>query len=141
MVRNSMKLIKSLSRSEFIHRNDSGQDLVEYALALPVFLLLVFGIMEFGILFMNYNTVAGAAREGARAGILSSCNAGCAETAARAMTSGLDAGKLNVNVTYPAGKVRVAVTYNTNLITGPLIAAVGGNDAVTVQSTATMNRE
>ncbi|MFW6136393.1 MAG: TadE family protein, partial [Chloroflexota bacterium] len=47
-------------------RDNRGQELVEYALTLPIFLLLVIGIMEFGVTVFVYNTMANAAREGAR---------------------------------------------------------------------------
>ena len=49
-------------------RDNKGQELVEYALTLPILLLLVLGIMEFGLAIFAYNTVANAAREGARVG-------------------------------------------------------------------------
>lgn len=39
---------------------------VEMALVLPILLILVFGIIEFGIIFNRYNSVAHAAREGVR---------------------------------------------------------------------------
>ena len=45
-----------------------GQTMVEFALALPVFLLLVFGVIEFGRLLMTYSAVFSAAREAARYG-------------------------------------------------------------------------
>ncbi|MCB0086119.1 MAG: pilus assembly protein [Caldilineaceae bacterium] len=109
---------------------------------LPILLLLVLGIVEFGILLFNYNTIASAAREGARAGVIASCDADCVEIATKRLTTGLAADNLAVNITYPASdSVRVAVTYNTSFMTAPLIAAVGGSGAITLQSTATMNRE
>jgi len=43
-----------------------GQALVEFALVLPVFLLIVFGVFDLGRAVYAYNTVANAAREGAR---------------------------------------------------------------------------
>lgn len=49
----------------------SGQDVVEYALILPVLLLFLFGIVEFGWAVFSYNTVANAAREVARCCIYS----------------------------------------------------------------------
>jgi hypothetical protein len=43
-----------------------GQSMVEYALALTVFLLLIMGIVDFGRAFFAFNLVANTAREGAR---------------------------------------------------------------------------
>jgi hypothetical protein len=51
-------------------RSDAGQDVVEYALVLPLLLLLLFGIVEFGWAVFAYNTVANAAREVARCCII-----------------------------------------------------------------------
>ncbi|MFY9115137.1 MAG: TadE family protein [Dethiobacteria bacterium] len=52
------------------HKNigDRGQALVEMALVLPVFLLLLWGVIEFGRFGHAYLTVTHAAREGARFG-------------------------------------------------------------------------
>jgi Flp pilus assembly protein TadG len=46
-----------------------GQNLVEFALILPVFLLLLVGIFDFGRAIYAYNTVNNAAREGGRLAI------------------------------------------------------------------------
>ena len=45
-----------------------GQSLVEFALILPVFLLIVFGIVDFGLAFDASIGISNAAREGARQG-------------------------------------------------------------------------
>lgn len=50
--------------------SDRGATLVEFAIAVPVFLLLVFGIINFGWIFHGYITLTGAAREGARLAIV-----------------------------------------------------------------------
>ncbi|HEU5336902.1 MAG TPA: TadE family protein [Terriglobales bacterium] len=47
-------------------RSESGATLVEAALVLPVFFLLLLGIFEFGLIFSAYHSMLGAAREGAR---------------------------------------------------------------------------
>jgi Flp pilus assembly protein TadG len=47
-------------------RRESGQALVEFALVLPVLMLLVMGIVDFGFAFNQWNTAQNAAREGAR---------------------------------------------------------------------------
>ena len=43
--------------------------MVEFAIVLPLLLILVFGVIEFGIMFFNKAVVTNASREGARAGI------------------------------------------------------------------------
>ena len=53
-----------------IWRRDEGQGLVEFALTIPVFLILLFGIVEFGLLLYNQQVITNASREGARFGIV-----------------------------------------------------------------------
>jgi len=48
---------------------DGGQTMVEFALALPFILLLVFGIIEFGYLLFSFSSVNTASRDAARYGI------------------------------------------------------------------------
>ncbi len=53
---------------QFKKRKIRGQGLVEFALAMPVFLLLVLGVIEFGRLLAVVTSVTTAAREAARYG-------------------------------------------------------------------------
>jgi hypothetical protein len=46
--------------------SERGAELVEFALAMPVLLLVLAGILDMGFLFKNYEVVTNAAREGAR---------------------------------------------------------------------------
>ncbi len=50
--------------------NQSGATAVEFALILPVMLLFIFGIIEFGVLMYNKQVLTNACREGARAGVV-----------------------------------------------------------------------
>lgn len=47
-----------------------GAVAVEFALVLPVLILLLFGTIEFGLLLYNNQILTNASREGARAGIV-----------------------------------------------------------------------
>ena len=51
-------------------RSDEGAQLIEFALVLPMLLLVVLGIAEFGFLFQRYEVLTNAAREGARMAVL-----------------------------------------------------------------------
>ena len=53
-----------------IRTNRRGAALVEFALILPLLLLFVFGIIEFGSMLLTYQAVGQLAREGARSGAL-----------------------------------------------------------------------
>lgn len=50
--------------------SEKGAELIEFALVLPLLLLILFGIIDFGLLFQRYETVTNAAREGARVAVL-----------------------------------------------------------------------
>lgn len=57
-------------------RQPRGQALVEFALALPILILLLLGIFDLGRAVYAFNTVNNAAREAARLGIVDqNCNA------------------------------------------------------------------
>ena len=47
-----------------------GQSLVEFALVLVPLLLLILGVVQFGLIFNSYVTMTNAAREGARTGTI-----------------------------------------------------------------------
>jgi Flp pilus assembly protein TadG len=47
-----------------------GQAMVEFALVAPIFLTVLFGIFEIGRLMIEYTSIANAAREGARLGVI-----------------------------------------------------------------------
>ncbi len=51
-------------------RSEKGQSLVEFALIVPVFVLILFGMLEFGFVFSHNLTLQYATREGAGTGAL-----------------------------------------------------------------------
>ena len=53
-------------RRNKIFKNEKGASAVEFALILPILVVLIFGVFEFAIAFNNYITITHAAREGAR---------------------------------------------------------------------------
>jgi hypothetical protein len=59
----------------------SGASAIEFALVLPVLLLILFGIVEFGVLFFDQAMITNASREGARLGIVFAGPPGCAGAA------------------------------------------------------------
>lgn len=72
-------------------RRDRGQSLVEFALVFPLFMLIIFGIVDAGRLIYTYNTVANAARDGARVAIVNQSTSGsdtCDTTSATAWSTG-----------------------------------------------------
>jgi Flp pilus assembly protein TadG len=49
-------------------KREQGQTMVEFTLVLPILLLLLLGVVQFGIAFNNYLAVTDAVRAGARQG-------------------------------------------------------------------------
>lgn len=53
-----------------IKNRQEGVAAIEFALILPVLVLIIFGIIEFGLLLFNKQVITNASREGARYGII-----------------------------------------------------------------------
>lgn len=58
------------SRSGGVRRPRRGAAALEFALLLPLFLLIIFGILEFGRALMVYQVTTNAAREAARRSVI-----------------------------------------------------------------------
>jgi Flp pilus assembly protein TadG len=52
-------------------KNERGQTMTEFAFVLPILLVLLFGIMQFGVIFNNYVALTDAARAASRKGAVS----------------------------------------------------------------------
>lgn len=81
-----------------LSKQREGQALVELALVLPVLLLILFGIVEFGRIFHAYLVITNAAREGAREGVISNSDSQIINTVETAVAPSLDLNNLNVNI-------------------------------------------
>jgi Flp pilus assembly protein TadG len=131
-----------------ILKSEKGQHLVEFALILPLLLLMLLGIIEFGGAVFSYNTIANAAREVARYGVIhpnqSEINTYINDNLGR-WTQGIHEDEMNVistvRQTNILGTVNVTVTYQYKLISGPLIQAIGGEPILELRTTSTMNTE
>jgi len=56
-----------------VWKEESGAELFEAALVLPLLLMLLLGIVSFGRAYNEYQTITRAAREGAREAVLTPC--------------------------------------------------------------------
>lgn len=86
-------------------KNNRGQALVEFALMLPVLLLLVVGVMEFGLVINQYMVVAEAAREGARSAALGASNV-TVITVVKTASGQMDTSQLIITIAPPDIRVR-----------------------------------
>lgn len=79
-------------------RDARGQALVEFALILPIFVLILVGLFDFGRAIYAYNTINQAAREAARLAIVDQTIAHVqAEGASSAVSLGVDAADVVVD--------------------------------------------
>ena len=108
-------------------RGERGASVVEFALVVPLLLVLVLGIVEFGHAFQVQGSLSAAAREGARVMALQS-NPAAARAAVRDAAPTLDPAVTNEQITVtPAAcpltstttaTVRVTVDYPMPFLTG-----------------------
>jgi Flp pilus assembly protein TadG len=84
-------------RSRETHRS-RGQSLVEFALIVPVFAVMLFGVVDFGLAFDASIAISNAAREGARLGATQP-NAAAITARVRSVAGGLNNSRLTVTVT------------------------------------------
>jgi len=138
-------------------REDKGVAALEFALVLPMLLLLVFGTIEYGWMINRETNLNHAAREGAREGIFNSSDVEI-ENRVRAASAHLDQSLLTVTVecrkaddtacpgaSFPAewesgGTVMVTVDYDYSFMT-PVPELVGVSPTRTLTSTVEMRIE
>jgi len=131
-----------------LRRTETGQALVEFTMILPIFLMLFFGLVDFGRAFYTWLIVTNAAREGARVAAVqapqSAVDARIYESFCESYPSqcSLDPAKLHIhrdNIQGLRGQpVTIDLSYDFDYATplGNLMALVGGNTLANLQITA-----
>ena len=133
-------------------RRERGQSLVELAFALPIFLIIVFGIIDFGLGLRAWISITNAAREGARVGaVRSTCDE--IRDQVKNTSGGLVTSDDQIDITpsscsWTAGSsVSVTVSYDYELITplGGMLSLFGGGaglpSSIHIESTSDMRVE
>ncbi|MGE5329037.1 MAG: TadE family protein [Deltaproteobacteria bacterium] len=111
-----------------IIKNCKGQALVEMALVLPIFLMLIMGMIEFGRIFNAYLIVTNASREGARIAVVGGTDTDV-DNSITNTTNTLRQEALTINVTPTqssrnrGAQVTVTVHYNLEMIC-PIISSI-----------------
>jgi len=118
---------------------EKGQSLAEFVMVLPIFLILVFSIIDFGMGFHAWLTVTNSAREGARLGAVRAPAGGACDNNPSTPATNIDCrvvetadslnqSKLTRTITgaqgTPGSSVVVKVDYDYDLIT-PLDGLLG----------------
>lgn len=124
------------------HKN-RGQALVEMALVIPILILLVFGMMDFGRVFNAYLVTTQASREGARSAVLNKTDSEILDAVTAAgKTIDLVPADVTVTPAYPRTRgvpVTVTVTKNIPILTPKLSQFI--NTTYTVSSQTVMRME
>ena len=121
-------------------RNERGQTMVEFAMVLPILLVVVFSVIQFGILYNHYITLTDATRVGARKGAVSRTAPNpiaLAVAATRAAAPGLKPAKLGVTATAtawaPGADITVEATYPYDIDVLGIVVASGTLRSKTVE--------
>jgi Flp pilus assembly protein TadG len=142
-----MKRVTKLARSRAHVRSERGAELVEFAIVLPVLLLITMGIVDFGFMFQRYVVLTNAAMEGARIAVLPGYTTPDVQARVQQYASNggipgtVPAVVTNVNLpapggaTWPGKQVTVTHDYGFNYL-GPIAAIFGGGSGRTVTLTA-----
>ncbi len=104
-------MVKLIDKSTRKRRSKVGTTIVEATIVFPLMLMLIFGILEFGISFTRWNSLTNAVREGARVGVVfrTPCDIGTIETLVQttvsdfADSSGIDPASITTTVTGACG--------------------------------------
>ena len=113
--------------------------MTEFALVLPVLALLLFAVIQFGIVFNNYVTLTDATRAGARKAAVGrqlSNPTGATVAAVRGSASDLTQSKLGVTVSstwQPGADVAVTATYPYSISLLGLVAKSGNLSSTTTE--------
>ena len=137
------------------YRSEEGANLVEFALVLPVLLLVLLGIVDMGFMFQRYEVVTNAAREGARLAVLPGYGTADVQSrvvayvsAGRVPTTGTNPDVLVEDVSIPvsgrpsmsAKRVTVTYTYTFQFLNA-LSAFFGSQAAVPLKAVSEMRTE
>ena len=112
--------------------NEKGQSMVEFALIVPVLLLIIIGIIEFGFLFSGYLTLSNVSRESAISVSLGA-NDSNATLRAKDAAVNLVSEKVLVSITpndlnrKQGDLVTIVITYEYDFLT-PFIEKLLGNN-------------
>ena len=109
--------------------NEDGSTMLEFAIIIPVLSLLIFGIIQFSLMFDAMISIRNAAAVGARNIILHNGNSGTAIQAARdSIPPSLDKNLANISTSaHASGGTQISITYPyPMMIPLPIPGASGG---------------
>ena len=127
--------------NQIARKSEKGQSLVEFALVVPLLLLLVIGIAEFGRAWMTRNIMTGAAREAVRMYAVKDNTAEARVRAEQILSSaGLDSARATCTDNVFGGAVSYTINYRFPVLFAGFIPGLG-NAEILLSSTTTMRKE
>lgn len=132
-----------------ILKKENGQALVEFAIVLPLLLLLICGIIDFGWLFYNQLSLENCAREAVRYGAVNAGNSECvAMTKQKIQDVAVDSIKesLTVSVVFSSpqtpcdGDITVSLAARIKVLT-PVLGVFCNNQEKDLSYSVTMKAE
>ena len=122
--------------NRFHRRSNHGQGIVEFALVLMLFLVVVMVIFDLGRAVIFYSVLNNAVREGARYGVIDQ-NAYQVQNVVRGKVNGLE---VSPNVSFTAEEVTVMIDYPFNTVT-PVLDLLLPGGSILLHSESTMSIE
>lgn len=136
-----MELIRAVGRRL---KDSRGQSMVEFALVLPILLLLVFGVTEFSRAFMTLNVITAAAREGCRVAVVTDPDTDAVMARVNEVCAAARVTPSNVAVAGPDPadvdrRVTVTVETNFQVLSAQVLGAFSG--VISLHASAVMRHE
>ena len=130
-----------MKRSPILSRKQRGQAMVEFAIIIPILLVVLLGIMQLGVVYNNWVSLTDGARAGARKAAV--CRSGCTPDATTATinevknsAADLNQSNLSVSVTSSwaqGSDVTVTASYPWSVNIMGVVVASGTMTATTTE--------
>jgi Flp pilus assembly protein TadG len=122
-------------------KDKKGQTIIEFALVLPILLLVLFGITEFGRAIMVTNMLCTASREGARLfAVAPDPVSASARVDSVLAAANITPKAITIDTTSAYQSVKVTVTYDFHVLSGKILDFLGPR-TWELKGTTVMRRE
>jgi Flp pilus assembly protein TadG len=128
----------------FFIRGNRGQAVIEFAMVLPLLLLVVFGITEFSRAWMTVNILTQASREGARLAVVTAPDVALVTARVNEVCNAAGVTTTGITVVPPSPsdperRVTVTVQADFQVIPGNILGTFSGT--IPLSATAVMRHE
>lgn len=127
-------------------KKEDGQAIVELAITLPILIMILCAIIDFGWLFMNQNSIDYCSREGARYAIVHSTSKTAIADHIRAIAPANIADTVDIDITFTntanprLGDVVIKISDDIDILT-PIVGVFVQDETMNLSSSCTMKVE